>query len=65
MLARITSKIYQGKFDIEINKWQESGLLLKSCIRLSKIATLHKDLLYKKLGKIPTDEYQNIISKQG
>ena len=63
MLARITSKIYQGKFDVVINNWQDCGLLLKSCIRLGKIATLHNSLLYKKLGEISIDEYQNIISK--
>ena len=61
MLARITSKIYKSKFDLEIKNWETSNLLLKSCIRLSKIATLHTDLMYKKLGKLSKEDNKNVI----
>ena len=61
LLARITSKIYQNHFDLELKNWQQSNLLLKSCVRLSKLATLHTDLVYKKLGKISTIDKKEVV----
>ena len=61
LLARITSKIYKTNFDIELNDWQQSNLLLKSCVRLSKLATLHTDLVYTKLGKLTNLDRNKII----
>ncbi len=61
LLARITSKIYYSESDLEINNWKESGLLIKSCIRLKKIATLSCNLVYRKLGKLNTEDYENLI----
>ena len=61
LLARITSKIHQNNFDIELVDWQQSNLLLKSYVRLGKLATLHTDLVYKKLGKISIIDKKEII----
>ncbi len=61
LLARITSKIYYSESDLEINNWKESGLLIKSCIRFKKIATLSCSLVYKKLGKLNQMDHENLI----
>lgn len=52
ILARITSQIYTGETDYTISKWTEAGLLFESCIRLSKIATLEKTIIRRKLGSL-------------
>ena len=52
IVCRITSRMYHTKFDFQVNNWTEAGLKLPSVIRLHKIATLEKKLVYKKMGKI-------------
>ena len=52
IVCRITSKIYQSDFDIEINNLEKSGLKLTSVIRVHKIATLEKNLVELKMGQI-------------
>lgn len=60
LLSRITSKIYRTNYDIELKQWRQSNLLLPSCVRLGKIATLHENLIYKKLGKIMKEDILNV-----
>lgn len=60
LVARITSRIYQTDYDVEIEQWRQSNLLLRSCVRLSKLATLHTDILYKKLGELSESDIRNI-----
>ena len=62
LAARITTLISRGKYDYEIAKWRESGLLRPSVIRLDKIATLEKSLVLKKLGAL--DKTENIEAKK-
>jgi mRNA interferase MazF len=45
ILCRITSQIYQTKYDIYIDNWEKVGLKLPSVIRTHKIATLEKDMI--------------------
>ena len=52
ILCRITSRIYNTEFDIEIDDWSKCGLKLASIIRIHKIATLNKDLIKLKMGEI-------------
>jgi mRNA interferase MazF len=52
IVCRITSKIYQSDFDIEINNLEKSGLKLPSVIRVHKIATLEKNLVELIMGQI-------------
>ena len=47
LVARITTQISKGKYDYEISNWRESGLLRPSYVRLDKIATLDKSLIFK------------------
>ena len=52
IVCRITRRMYHTKYDFQVKNWTEAGLKLPSVIRLHKIATLEKKLVYKKLGKI-------------
>ncbi|MBI3458836.1 hypothetical protein HY061_01060 [Candidatus Azambacteria bacterium] len=51
----------KGKGDFKINDWQQSGLLLQSWIRLSKIACLNKTDIKIKLGILSVPDRKNII----
>lgn len=52
IVCRITSRMYNTKYNFHVKNWTEAGLKLPSVIRLHKIATLEKKLMYKKLGRI-------------
>lgn len=60
LVARITTQIYTTETDYKILKWKESGLLAESSIRLSKQATIEKQYITKKLGKLSVSEIENI-----
>ena len=64
ILCRITSQASETKYDINISNWKNYGLLLPSCIRIHKIATMDKELIERKLGKLDTitqDEFKKTI----
>ena len=42
VVCRITSKLYNSPYDINLMNWQQSGLQLPSVIRAHKIASLEK-----------------------
>ena len=52
IVCRVTSKIYDSPQDILIEKSHESGLKLPSVIRVHKIATLEKELVELRIGRI-------------
>ncbi len=52
IVCRITSKLYNSTYDIELKKWKEFELKLPSVIRVHKIATTEKQLVESKIGKI-------------
>lgn len=54
LVCRITSIIYDTRYDVLIKNWEQSGLKLPSVIRLHKIATLEKEMIETILGKIDT-----------
>ena len=56
VVARISSQVKQTKYDFEIGDWEKAGLLLPSIVRIDKIATIQKDNVVKKLGKLSDDE---------
>ena len=60
IVCKITSKIYQSEFDIEINNLEKSGLKLPSVIRVHKIATLEKSLVELKMGQIESEQKDNV-----
>jgi len=56
LVARITTKMSKNEYDYEISGWKKSGLLRPSVIRLDKIATIEKSLIFKNLGKLSNSE---------
>ena len=52
LVCRITSKIYNSKYDIYFDDWLKFGLKLPSVARVHKMATLEKDMTGTILGQI-------------
>jgi mRNA interferase MazF len=54
IVSMITSQVEGLRFpyDLVINKWKESGLPKPSLLRLSKIVTIEKQLVRKKIGSM-------------
>ncbi|PIG93025.1 type II toxin-antitoxin system PemK/MazF family toxin [Gloeocapsopsis sp. IPPAS B-1203] len=63
IVARITSQITQGMFDVELLDWQQSGLRLASVVRVNKIATLEKRLVERRLGILTLEDWRRVQSK--
>jgi len=65
IVAMITSKIDTLKFphDVTIKEYKKAGLPLPSLIRLSKIVSVEKRIIIKKLGRI-TDTDQRILKNE-
>jgi len=45
LIARVTSQLYNTKFDIRLQDWKNAGLISPSVIRIHKIQTLHTSLI--------------------
>ena len=54
VLAPITTTERKSKGDYKIKDWQQSGLLLESWVRLSKVACLNKSNIKMRLGVFST-----------
>ena len=52
LVCRITSKIYNSKYDIYLNDWLEFGLKMPSVVRIHKMATLEIDMIETIMGQI-------------
>jgi mRNA interferase MazF len=60
IVCRITSQIYNSKYDVYIDNWEKSGLKLPSTIRVHKIATLEKNMVELIMGKIDESSKANV-----
>lgn len=63
LVARVTSKLAYSAFDVIIKDWKNAGLLLPSCIRLHKIASLEAKLIEKKIGALSITDLQEVKEK--
>jgi len=52
LVCRITSKIYNSKYDIYLDDWLKFGLKLPSVVRIHKMATLETDMIETIMGTI-------------
>lgn len=52
LVCRITSQLYETKYDLFIDNWKEAGLKLPSVIRVHKLATLGKEMIEVIMGQI-------------
>ncbi|MBI4373478.1 MAG: type II toxin-antitoxin system PemK/MazF family toxin [Deltaproteobacteria bacterium] len=62
LLCRITSETVRDPYDLGVQDWKGAGLLLPSSIRLSKMATLTKRLVLRKLGRLGSPERRRVRS---
>ncbi|AFZ45168.1 hypothetical protein PCC7418_3045 [Halothece sp. PCC 7418] len=60
IVARITSQPQLSQFDIELKQWQASGLRLQSWVRVHKLATLQKNLVERRLGKLASTDWSKV-----
>ena len=61
ILAPITSKRRDSQGDYNIKDWDNSGLLLKSWVRLAKLSCLEKRDIVRTLGTISENDKNNLI----
>ena len=52
IVCRVTSKINNTIYDIELIDWLKFGLKLPSVVRVHKIASLEKSMIDQKLGDV-------------
>ncbi len=52
IVARITSQKRDRKTEVEITNWKNKGLLMQSYVRMSKIATLNRKDIKKKISSL-------------
>jgi mRNA interferase MazF len=62
IVCRITSKLYNTPYDIELKEWSQSGLKLPSVIRAHKLASLEKTMIDTKLGELDHNTQSEVIT---
>lgn len=62
IVCRVTSKLYNSVYDIELKNWNQNGLQLPSVIRVHKIASLEKNMIDRKLGEIDNNVKTEVIN---
>src|SRR3989338_4154190 len=62
VLAPITTTERKSKGDYKIKNWQQSGLLLNSWVRLTKITCLSKNDIHRQLGAFSANDKKQTIS---
>ena len=50
IICRITSVSRSGTLDVALTDWESAGLLKPSVVRLGKIVTAEKAILFRRLG---------------
>lgn len=61
LLARITTRQGSGPEDVMLSDWEEAGLLLPSCVKLHKLATLHSGLLVRAIGELSPNDSRKVL----
>ncbi|MDF2431912.1 MAG: mRNA interferase MazF [Mucilaginibacter sp.] len=62
IVCRITSKLYNSSYDIELKNWSKNGLQLPSVIRVHKMASLEKNMIDRNLGEIDNNVKTEVIN---
>ncbi len=62
LFSRITSQLRAGEFDLELEDWKSAGLAYPSVVRLSKMVSLHRDLILRPIGRFSERDASNIRS---
>jgi len=60
VVARATSQVARGPFDVELVEWRQAGLLLPSVVRVHKVATVEKRLVERRLGALTAGDWERV-----
>ncbi len=60
VVARVTSQVARGPFDVELLEWKQAGLLLPSVVRVHKVATMEKRLVERRLGTLTASDWARV-----
>ncbi len=55
VVCAITSKHYDGRYDIQVQATNDNGLKVPSCVQFDKIATLERSVVAGRMGTMPDD----------
>lgn len=61
VLAPITTRERVGSGDVKLQRWQESGLLRESWVRLAKVACLEKRDVARRLGSLSSVDKTRVM----
>ena len=59
-VARITTQSRDAEFDIAVMDWKGAGLLAASFVRVNKLATLGKNLVFLRLGTLQAEDLRHV-----
>lgn len=62
IVCRITSKLYNTPYDVELKGWDKYGLKLPSVIRVHKLASLEKAMIDFKFGAVDPILLTEVVS---
>lgn len=60
IVARITTQSHDAEFDIAVMDWKGPGLLAASFVRVNKLATLEKNLVFLRLGTLQAEDFRHV-----
>jgi len=60
MLARITTQQMRGPTDVRLADWKSAGLIADSVVRLSKLATIRRSLVDRRLGTLSAKDKSTV-----
>lgn len=61
--VKLSTRESRCEYDIELEKWEEYGLIRSSTVRCSKIYTIKESDLIRKVAEIPQDKMSEIKLK--
>ncbi|HEV2972712.1 MAG TPA: type II toxin-antitoxin system PemK/MazF family toxin [Pirellulales bacterium] len=60
VICRITSAVHSDMLDIPVTGWAAAGLAKPSVIRLSRLVTAEKTLLFRRLGALSVTDQETV-----
>jgi mRNA interferase MazF len=60
LVARVTAQEHVTEADHRLVEWRKCGLLVESYVRLGKQATVGKPLIIRRLGRLATQDQENL-----
>jgi len=60
LVARVTAQEYASEADYKLVEWRKCGLLAESYVRLGKQTTVGKHLVVRQLGRLETQDKENL-----